>query len=45
MQVHDGQDDGHEEDDDAAHAHADVEHLGGGGGRGHCINWETQASH
>lgn len=39
MQVHDGQDDGHEEDDNAAHTHAYVEHLGGGGGRGHCINW------
>lgn len=37
VQVHDGQDDGHKEDDNAAHTHAYIEHLGGGGGCGHSI--------
>lgn len=45
VQVHDGQDDGHQEDDDAAHAHADVEHLGGGGGRGHSADCWRQDMH
>lgn len=38
VQVEDGQDDGHQKYNDAADAHTDVEHLGGGGGRGHTVN-------
>lgn len=42
VQVQDGQDDGHQEDDDTAHAHTDVEHLGGGGGGGHIYWWNKK---
>lgn len=44
VQVQDGQDDGHEEDDDAADAHAYVEHLSGAGGGGDTVYWWTQAT-
>lgn len=37
VQVQDGQDDGHKEDDDAADTHAYVEDLSGAGGGGHTI--------
>lgn len=44
MQVQDGQDDGHQEDDNAADTDAYVEHLGGGGGGGgHAIWWKQAA--
>lgn len=42
MQVQDGQDDGHEEDDNATDAHTYVEHLGGCGGGGHTVYWRKQ---
>lgn len=37
VQVQDGQDDGHQEDDNAADAHTYVEDLGGAGGSGHAV--------
>lgn len=37
VQVQDGQDDGHEEDDNTADAHTYIEHLSGAGGGGHTI--------
>lgn len=38
VQVHYGQDNGNQEDDEAAHAHADVEDLGGSGGWAHFVH-------
>ena len=37
VQMQDGQDDGHKEDDNAADAHTYIEHLSGAGGGGHTI--------
>ena len=39
VQVQHGEDDGHQEDDSTAHAHADVEHACGGGGGRHAVYW------
>lgn len=45
VQVQDGEDDGHEEDDNAADAHAYIKHLGGGGGGGHADYWRKTKTH